>query len=633
MNFGDLGFCRVAAVSPPLVLGDPAANARAVLEGARRAAERRAAVALFPELALTGYTCEDLFRSAALLDRTRDALAELATASASLPLALVVGAPLPSPDGRLFNAAVVIQGGRLRGAVPKIHLPSYGEFYERRWFASGRDVDLDLDGLRLCARQLFQFGPLRFGIEICEDLWAPEPPSGGLALAGARLLLNLSASNELVAKADYRRDLVRQQSARLNAAYAYVSSGPSESSKDLVYGGHALIAEDGTLLADGPRLELQGALVTADVDLQKIQHERLRNMTFQESERRGAYDLVQLDVELPPLPALERVYAKTPFVPDSPATVHERAKEILAIQATGLARRLESANAQRAVIGVSGGLDSTLALLVCVEAARLRKTLILGVSMPGPGTSEHTRASAAALAKALGIGFQEIPIHAAVEQHLKDIGHTAVDVVFENAQARERTQILFDVANQHRGIVVGTGDLSELALGWCTYNADHMANYGVNVSVPKTLVKHLVRWYAEHVAAAGLRDVLRRVVDTVISPELLPLKADGGIGQSTEDLIGPYVLHDFFLYHHLRNGFAPRKVHALACHAFAGEFTPALVEKWLRVFLERYFKQQFKRTTLPPGPKIGSVSLSPRGDLRLPDEIDPAAWLAEVDSL
>lgn len=635
MNYGDLGFHRVAALTPSLVLGDPAANGRAILDGARQAAARGACLALFPELALTGYSCEDLFRSTSLLDRSRDALVALAQATATLPLALVVGAPLPAPDGRLFNAAFVLHGGRLRGAVPKIHLPNYGEFYERRWFASGRDVDLSIDGLRLCARQLFQLGSLRFGIEICEDLWAPEPPSGGLALAGAQLILNLSASNELVAKAEYRRELVRQQSARLNAAYAYVSAGPRESTKDLVYGGHALVAEDGALLAEGPRLDLQGGILTADIDVQKLQHERRRNMTFQESERRGTYAVERLAVDVPPLPGLERRHARTPFVPDDPATVHERAKEILAIQSTGLARRLEAAGAERALIGVSGGLDSTLALLVCVEAGRRLgrpADRILGVSMPGPGTSAHTRASAAALAQSLGIAFREIPIHGAVEQHLKDLGHAAVDVVYENAQARERTQILFNLANQQRGIVVGTGDLSELALGWCTYNADHMANYGVNVSVPKTLVKHLVLRYAEQ-AEPGLREVLRRVVDTVISPELLPLNADGGIGQSTEDLIGPYVLHDFFLFHHLRHGAGPRKLHALACLAFEGAFAPAAVKRWLRVFLERFYRQQFKRTTLPPGPKVGSVSLSPRGDLRLPDELDPAALLADVDAL
>ena len=627
MSFGDLGFYRVAAVTPPLSLGDPAANGRAILNGARRAASAGACLALFPELALTGYTCEDLFRSASLLERTRDALRGLVRAGAGLPLALVVGAPLPAPDGRLFNAAFVIHKGRVLGAIPKTHLPNYGEFYERRWFASGSGVDLAVDGLRVSTKQIFEIGELRFAVEICEDLWAPEPPSGGHALAGANVILNLSASNELVAKADYRRELVRQQSARLNAAYVYVSCGPGESSKDLVYGGHRMIAEDGNLLAEGERLE--PGMTTADVDVQRLLHERMRNMSFQESARPSGYAVERLG-DVPKLPKLERSYAKTPFVPDAPAVVHERAREILAIQAAGLARRLEASNAKRAVIGVSGGLDSTLALIVCVEAAKLRKVDILGVSMPGPGTSKRTRDSAAALAKAFGVGFQEIPIHRAVEGHLRDLGHDAVDVVFENAQARERTQILFDLANKHRGIVVGTGDLSELALGWCTYNADHMANYAVNVSVPKTLVKHLVRWYAEHV---GAREVLTRILGTVISPELLPLKKNGDIQQSTEDLIGPYVLHDFFLYHHLRYGCSPRKVFALARETFKGEYTAAVLKKWLRVFIERFYRQQFKRTTLPPGPKVGSVSLSPRGDLRMPDEIDPAPLLAEVDQL
>jgi len=643
VNFADLGFVRVAAVVPPVRLADPAANAAAIAEGARRASERGAAVAVFPELAVSGYSCEDLFLSEGLLSETRAALRTLAAATRDLATAVVAGAPYRTPDGRLFNVGFVLHRGRVRGAIPKTHLPNYGEFYERRWFVPGGDVDLRvsdplLGEFRLATRQLFQAGPLAFAVEICEDLWAPVPPSCAHALAGASLLLGLNASNEIVAKADYRRDLVRQQSARLNAAYVYVSTGPGESTKDLVFGGHALVAENGALLAEGRRFALEGGFVTADVDLERLAHARARNITFGASEfSREAYS-VDLLGPPPDLPDLERGYSRTPFVPDEPATVSERAREILSIQATGLARRLQSSRSEAAVIGVSGGLDSTLALLVGVEALRLLHqpaSRVLAVSMPGFGTTEATRGSAADLAARLGVAFREIPIGKAVEQHFRDIGHDprVHDVVFENSQARERTQILFDLANKHRGIVVGTGDLSELALGWCTYNADHMANYAVNVSVPKTLVKHLVGWYAEHVAEAATRSVLEKILATTISPELLPPAADGGISQSTEEIIGPYVLHDFFLFHHLRNGFRPRKLYALAGLAFRGQFPPTEVKKWLRVFVERFYRQQFKRSCLPPGPKVGSVSLSPRGDLRMPDEVDPAPLLREVDEL
>ncbi len=642
MDFSELGFVRVAALQPPLHLADPAKNARTILDWAGRAAAAQAAVALFPELAVSGYSCEDLFHSEDLLARSREALGWLAVRTADLPLALLVGAPYRTTDGRLYNAAFVLHGGRVRGAVPKTHLPNYGEFYERRWFVPGGDADVavadDLLGeFRLSTRQLFELGRMTFAVEVCEDLWAPVPPSCAHALAGASVLFNLSASNELVAKADYRRDLVRQQSARLNAAYVYVSCGPGESTKDIVFGGHALAAEDGTLLAEGPRFAAEGSMIRADLDVERLLHERARNITFGCSPAPAGYSVVRLGATTP-LGSLERKYARAPFVPDSPATVDARAEEILAIQSTGLARRLETSRSETALIGVSGGLDSTLALLVAAQAMkRLGRppSAILGVSMPGPGTTGQTRGSAARLAKGLGIGFREIPIAAAVEQHFRDIGHDPKDhsVVFENAQARERTQILFDLANKHRGIVVGTGDLSELALGWCTFNADHMANYGVNASVPKTLVKHLVGWYARTLADAPVREVLEAILATTISPELLPPKPDGGIGQSTEDLIGPYVLHDFFLYHHVRNGYSPRKVFVLAQLAFAKEFDRPAIKKWLRLFVERFYRQQFKRTTLPPGPKVGTVSLSPRGDLRMPDEVDPSALLAEIDGL
>jgi NAD+ synthase (glutamine-hydrolysing) len=640
MDFGEFGFVRVAAAHPPVRLADPAGNATEILAAARRAAEKGAAVALFPELALSGYTCEDLFQSRDLLAAVRRSLMDLARDAAGLPLTLIVGAPFQAPDGRLYDTAFVLHAGRIRGAVPKIHLPNYGEFYERRWFASGAGVDLAISDerlgeFRLSPRQLFVAGRMTFAIEVCEDLWAPAPPSGEHALAGAQVIFNPSASNDWVAKADYRRQLVEQQSGRLNAAYVYVSCGPTESTKDVVFGGHALIAENGALLADGGRFALDGAMVTADLDLERLEHDRSRNMTFGSSpSTRPGYAVERLG-DLPKLPSLERRYAKTPFVPDDPARVGERAREILTLQSTGLARRLKLGGGAVPVLGLSGGLDSTLAVLVAVEAVKKlggAPSYVLAVSMPGPGTTERTRTAAAALAARLGVTFREILIGPAVEQHFKDIGQdpSCHDVVYENSQARERTQILFDLANKHRGIVVGTGDMSELALGWCTYNGDHMAGYGVNGSVPKTLVKHLVKWHADHVADEPTRAVLEGILATMISPELLPPSAKGEIVQSTEEVVGPYVLHDFFLYHHLRWGAGPRKILGLAVPTFAGEYSTEELRRWLRVFIERFYRQQFKRTTLPPGPKVGSVSLSPRGDLRMPDEVDPEALLRDL---
>lgn len=638
MNFSDFGFVRVAALHTPVRIADPAANAALILAAARKAAEQGAAVALFPELALTGYTCEDLFQSRDLLDAVRKALAGLARDAAALPLTILVGAPVQAPDGRVYDAAFVLQGGRIRGAVPKIHLPNYGEFYERRWFASGAGIDLvvvdpQLGEFRLAPRQLFELGRLTFAIEVCEDLWAPQPPSGEHALAGAHAIFNLSASNDWVSKADYRRQLVLQQSGRLNAAYVYVSCGPTESTKDVVFGGHTLIAENGALLAESGRFEFAGGMTLADLDLDRIDHDRSRNMTFQASPSTRAQYAIEKLGDAPKLPSLLRKYPKTPFVPGDPATVQERAREILDIQSAALARRLQLPGCGVPVLGLSGGLDSTLAVLVAVQAVkRLGKpaSTVQAVSMPGPGTTERTRSAASQLAARLGVSFREIPIGAAVEQHFKDIGHDPAqhDVVFENSQARERTQILFDLANKHQGLVVGTGDMSELALGWCTYNGDQMANYGVNGSVPKTLVKHLVGWYAAHVADAPTRTVLEGILATTISPELLPPSASGEIAHSTEEIVGPYILHDFFLYHHLRWGAGPKKILALAVPTFAGDFAPDLVKRWLRVFIERFYRQQFKRTTLPPGPKVGSVSLSPRGDLRMPDEVDPESLLA-----
>lgn len=632
MDFTDFGFLKIAAVAPPVVIADPAANAR-LIGRAYRAATADSAIVLMPELSVTGYSCEDLFFNDDLRRATEVALAELAAASDDR--VLVVGAPWWLDDGRILDCAFICRAGRVIGAVPKIAQPNYDEFYEQRWFASGQGVAIEVDDAlgRFPMRPdlVFKLGRTAFGVEICEDLWSANPPSGQLALAGAEVLLNLSASPEAVAKADYRRNLVQAQSGRTLSAYVYASAGPSESTKDVVFGGHLIAAENGRLLAESERFRLDGASLSIEVDCQRIRHNRQQNTTFAKAPRTG---VVTVDAGgVPPLPELARTFAREPFVPPDEREFAARAQDILAIQATGLARRVRAARAERLVIGLSGGLDSTLAYLVCIDALALLERpaeTLCALTMPGPGTTAHTLASARGLAEATGVELREIAIDRAVEAHLADIAHDGeADVTFENAQARERTQILFDTANRVSGIVVGTGDLSELALGWCTFNADQTANYNVNAGVPKTLVAYLVRWYARHRAGPCLGAVLGRVLDTPITPELTPPR-DGEIDQRTEAIIGPYELHDFFLFHFLRTGAGARKIHTLACRAFASSYAETEVKHWLTVFLTRFFAQQFKRTTLPPGPKVGTVSLSPRGDWRMPDEATAAAMLADL---
>ena len=640
-SFDQLGFLRCAAFAPPVAIADPDANAQAIIGRMRAAQARQIALALFPELAITGFTAEDLFFTRHLQDRTQAALASIVIASQNLPLTTVVGAPWLLQDGRLLNCAFVISAGKVLGAVPKQHLPNYGEFYDKRWFVSGLGIDALVEDamlgeFRICPEQLFAVGEVRFAIEICEDLWAPRPPGAGHALAGADLVLNPSASNELVAKADYRRDLVRMTSAQWLCGYLYASSGPTESTKDVVFGGHLIAAENGALLGESARFELPGSALEVEFDWQKLRHDRAQFASFAAAPRPAAYPQ-RRGAPPPPLTTLDRVYRRQPFVPEDEHQRANRAEEILAIQATGLARRLRAVPDARMVIGLSGGLDSTLALLVCVEACTrlgIDAAAIHALTLPGPATSAHTLDSARALARAAGVALREIDIRAAVQQHFDDIGHDAntFDIVYENTQARERTQILFDVANQQGGLVIGTGDLSELALGWCTYNADQMSSYNVNAGVPKTLISYLVRWYAAHRASAELSAVLQRVLATPISPELVPGER-GEITQHTEALVGPYVLHDFFLYHFMRNGFTPAKIDALAQRAFAGTFDKATIRRWLKVFFQRFMSQQFKRTTLPPGPKVGTVSLSPRGDWRMPDEVSAAALIAAIDAL
>ena len=636
MDYGNLGFVKVAAAAPPVVVADPAANASAIL-AAYAAAPADAAIVLFPELAVTGYSCEDLFFAENLRRAAEAALAEIAAATDDR--ALVVGAPWRLADGRLLNCAFVCRGGRVAAATPKLALPNYDEFYEKRWFASGRGVDVETEaaGGRFPLREglICRLGGTAFGIELCEDLWLPEPPSAALALGGAELLLNLSASTELIGKADYRRELVRSQSARTISGYVYASAGPTESTKDVVFGGHLIAAENGHVLAESERFSLAGGRLVVEVDCQRLRHDRLRNNAFATSPRATLPAPVDLGQPLP-LRRLARRYPRTPFVPAEQAALNARAEEALAIQATGLARRMAAAGAERLVLGISGGLDSTLAHLVCLDALAARQLpaeRLQALTMPGPGTTAHTLESARQLAAATGAELREVDISGAVRQHLDALGHDgALDLTFENAQARERTQILFDAANQIGGIVVGTGDLSELALGWCTFNADQAAGYNVNAGVPKTLVASIVRWYAEHRASAALRRVLERVLATPITPELLPA-ADGANGQRTEAIVGPFELHDFFLFHFLRGGASAGKLFALACRAFADSYSPDEVKRWLAVFLQRFFAQQFKRTTLPPGPKVGTVSLSPRGDWRMPDEASAGAFLADLADL
>lgn len=632
------GFYRVAAAVPVLALGDPAENAARSALLAHSAASRRAKVVLFPECGLTGYTCGDLFDSQCLQQATVDALDQFCAATRELDAVLVLGAPLLHA-GRAYNCALVIQHGEVHGVVPKTHLPNYREFYEKRWFSSGAQttgsIHLQGKAVPFGVDLLFACGALRLGIEICEDLWHVIPPSSTLSLAGANVLLNLSASHELVSKADYRRQLVQGQSARCMAAYLYASAGPAESTTDLVFGGHTMIAENGAILAEGKRFQRQQELILADLDLVRLEAQRRIESSFSDGSA-PAMRLVSLSAVSEVEGKLMRPIPRHPFVPAQSAPRAERCEEIFHIQATGLARRWAHTPCKRLVIGISGGLDSTLALLVASEAAQQLQrapSQIIAITMPGFGTTGRTYDNAVALARHLGVELREVCIKAACLQHFQDIGHDPADhtVTYENVQARERTQVLMDVANREGGLVVGTGDLSEVALGWSTYNGDHMSMYGVNGSVPKTLIRYVIAYVAESrdgQAAATLQDIL----DTPISPELLPAAEDGSIQQKTEDVIGPYELHDFFLYHAQKYGARPAKILRLATQAFHGTYTREEIAGWLRVYFRRFFSQQFKRSCFPDGPKVGSISLSPRGDWRMPSDAQVEQWLHDLDA-
>jgi NAD+ synthase (glutamine-hydrolysing) len=639
------GLLRLGVASPELRVADVEFNCARIAQCMAQAAAAGCRLLVFPELAVTGYSCGDLFFQPLLLEAARKALGRLAAQTAKLPLAVAVGAPL-AQEGRLFNCAVLLSAGQIRGIVPKTYLPNTQEFYEERWFSPARERcadTLDWEG------QAIPFGiDLLFraqggvdclvGMEICEDAWVASPPSGAMAVRGATLLLNLSASPEVLGKAGYRRALVEAQSARCLAAYAYASAGPGESSTDLVFSGHSLIAENGMVLAETERFQFASQLALADVDLERLGNERLKNNSFAASTAAGSWREIPFRLEDTAADRLRRPISATPFVPPQDAERDQRCQEIFSLQTTALATRLRHTGGRSLVLGISGGLDSTLALLVAVKAfdkLGLERSGIHALTLPGFGTTVRTRGNAERLAALLGVCLRVISIDPAVRQHFADIGHDerVHDLTYENAQARERTQILMDVANQVGGLVLGTGDLSELALGWCTYNADHMSMYGVNAGVPKTLVRSLVAWCAQVEFAGEAREVLADVCATPVSPELLPPDANGEIGQVTEDHVGPYLLHDFFLYHAIRLQFRPSKIHFLACQAFADQFSPAQILRWLVVFYRRFFSQQFKRSCLPDGPKVGSVALSPRGDWRMPSDAQPTLWLQDLSGL
>lgn len=633
------GFLRAAAASPGLRVADVAYNTQEIIKSMREYAARNAQLLCLPEFCLTGYTCSDLFLQETLIRGAEQGLAEILAASCGLNLVTVVGLPVRR-SGKLYNCAAVVCDGKLLGLVPKTHLPNYSEFYEKRHFLPGpaQASPMELAGqqtlfgtnLLFACRQMPEFV---LGVEICEDLWAPIPPSCAHALAGATVIANLSASDETVGKAAYRRDLVCGQSARLLCGYLYADAGHGESTTDMTFAAHDLIAENGTLLAEAGPFE-DGRAVT-ELDLGRMVQERTRNTTF-EPHTEG-YTTVSFDLEPVEVP-LTRKVSPTPFVPRDDAARAERCELILRIQAEGLAKRMEHTHARCAVVGISGGLDSCLALLVAVRACHILgrdPRDIVAITMPCFGTSKRTRSNAEILCEALDVSFQEINITATVQSHFADIGQDpeTYDVTFENCQARVRTLELMDYANKNGGFVIGTGDLSELALGWATYNGDHMSMYGVNAGVPKTLVRHIVRYVADTCGKETLSRVLLDILDTPVSPELLPAAADGSFSQQTEKLVGPYELHDFYLYYVLRFGFGPKKIYHLALAAFAGRYEPEVLLAWLNNFYRRFFAQQFKRSCLPDGPKVGSVTLSPRADWRMPSDACNALWMRELDDL
>ena len=639
----ELGFIRVGAIVNKLALANPLKNAEVIINEIKKAETLGVSIVTTPELSFTGYTCGDMFLQEQLLDDSIKALEQVLNETKDIDITSILGMPLRH-DNQLFNCAVVITKGKILGVIPKTYIPNHQEFYEARWFSSSKELiteEIEILGqlVPITTNILFQDKTLKeatFGIEICEDLWTVNPPSNNHALAGATMIFNLSSSNELIGKQEYRKSLVSSQSARTISAYIYASSGVMESTSDILFGGASMIYENGSILAENKRFELESNIITADIDVLKLANDRIKNRSFMKNTNLEEYKVIKLDIK-DNIKELNREYKEYPFVPSNELERNKRCEEIIEIQSTALARRLIQVGNPKCVIGMSGGLDSTLAFLVIVKAyEKLKRNPkdIIGITMPGFGTTDRTYQNSIDLVKEYGGTLKEISIKDAALLHMKDIGLPETDrsITYENIQARERTQILMDVANMENGLVIGTGDLSELALGWCTYNGDHMSMYAVNTSIPKTLVRYLVAWIKD-TTDGKKKKVLQDILDTPITPELLPPDEAGNILQKTESSIGPYVLHDFYLYHFLRYGATPKKIYTLAKHTFKNSFSKEEIKKWLKVFIRRFFTQQFKRNCIPDGVKVGSISLSPRGDLRMPSDASMEAWLKELDQI
>jgi len=639
------GFVKVAAASPSVKVANCEYNVNEIIRLIHEAESQHVSIIVFPELCITAYTCQDLFLQATLLNNAKEALLSVCSATQRLNIIPVVGLPLEISN-RLYNVAAVIHNGEICGIVPKTFLPNYNEFYEMRWFSPSIElkdliVKIGAKEIPVGCDIIFETPAFKFGIEICEDLWTAIPPSSIQALYGADILLNLSASNEITGKHSYRKNLISQQSARCIAGYVYAAAGNGESTTDLFFSGSSLIAENGSIINESEQFSIENQLIISEIDIEKLRNERLKNKSFTVSNTCYTDNISLRNIQIPQARQkqikLTHCICPTPFVP-SMDMLNERCSEIFSIQVGALAKRLLHTNIKNAVIGVSGGLDSTLALLVIAKTfdkLGIARENIYGITMPGFGTTDRTYNNAISLMQSLGVTIKEISICEAVIQHFKDIDHDINDhdITYENSQARERTQILMDYANKVNGLVIGTGDLSELALGWCTYNGDHMSMYAVNTGIPKTLVKTLVTWVSDTHMDEISKNILKDVVKTPISPELLPADKDGNITQKTEDNVGPYLLHDFFLYYMLRFGFEPLKIYYLAQQAFKGMYTPETILKWLKVFYRRFFTQQFKRSCLPDGPKIGSINLSPRGDWRMPSDASYHMWIKQLEDI
>ena len=632
------GYVRVAASVPELKVANVEFNTKEVIKEIKALDKEGVQIVTFPELCLTGYTCADLFSQDILITKSKEAIKEVIDSTKLLDIISIIGAPIVC-DNQLFNCGVVINKGKILGIVPKTYIPNYGEFYEKRWFSTsntltsktinlfGKEVPIGID---LVFRDIND-SKITFGIEICEDLWSPKAPSVEAALNGATMIFNLSASNEVIGKAQYRRNLINMQSAKNVCAYIYSSSGVNESSTDLVFSGYAGISENGSMLVENERFNFKTNHIISDVDIQRLMNNRIKDISFMGIGAINSYRVIDIDLK-DNNNDLKRMYDAYPFVPSNEDKRAERCSEIINIQACGLAKRIKHTGMKKCVIGISGGLDSTLAFLVIIEAYRklgISFDNLIGVTMPGFGTTGRTYNNALTLMKNYGVTMREVSIKEASLQHFKDIGLEETDrsVTYENTQARERTQILMDIANKEGGLVIGTGDLSELALGWCTYNGDHMSMYAVNTSIPKTLVRYLVKYFADIEQNEECKKTILDILDTPISPELLPPSKDGKIEQQTESVVGPYILHDFFLYHFMRYGASPDKIKYIASKTFDGMYDEETIDKWLKFFIKRFFNQQFKRSCLPDGPKVGTISVSPRGDLRMPSDADSSIWL------